>query len=178
MNRLTTGYCLRRWGGGFLVSVLLLGPVVQAAGVPQTRVLIKGQTGVIVQHVITGAMQRLERPACAGLLTEFQAADGLPLAMHVSERSVSAPEYLRTLWFADGDGQNLCHQVHGPVAFTAPGHSVVYVCGLHFVSTYQRNPKYAEILVIHEMLHAAGLGENPPSSEQISRTAMARCSSV
>jgi hypothetical protein len=178
MNRPTTGCSLRRWGGGFLVSVLLFGPAVHAAGVRPTRVLIKGPTGVIVQHVITGAMQRLERPACAGLLTEFQASDGLPLAAHVSERSVSAPEYLRTLWFADADGQSQCHQSPGPVAFTAPGHSVVYVCGLHFVSMYQRNPKYAEILVIHEMLHAAGLGENPPSSEQISRAAMTRCSSV
>lgn len=177
MNQPTTGYCLRRWGGGFLVSALLLGPAVQAAGVQQNHVLIKGQTGVIVQHVIAGAMQRLERPSCAGLLTEFQASDGLPLAAHVSERSGSAPEYLRTLWFADADGQSQCHG-HGPVAFTAPGHSVVYVCGVHFVSMYQRNPRYAEILVIHEMLHAAGLGENPPSSEQISQTAMARCSSV
>jgi hypothetical protein len=178
MNRPTTGCCLRRWGGGFLVSVLLLAPVVQAAGARHTRVLIKGQTGVIVQHAITGAVQRLERPACAGLLTEFHASDGLPLAAHLSEHSVTPPEYLRTLWFADGDDQSRCDQIHGPVAFTAPGHPVVFVCGRHFVSTYKRNPLYAEILVIHEMLHAAGLGENPPSSEQISRTAMARCSSV
>jgi hypothetical protein len=160
------------------VNVLLLGPAVHAAGGRQTRVLIKGQIGVIVQHVIAGAMQRLERPSCAGLLTEFQASDGLPLSVHVAERSVSAPEYLRTLWFADGDGQSQCRQGHGPVAFTAPGSSVIYVCGLHFVSMYERNQRYAEILVIHEMLHAAGLGENPPSSEQISRTALARCSSV
>src|SRR5215831_1795392 len=168
MNQPTTGSCVRRWSGGFLVSVLLLGPVVQAAGVRQTHVLIKGQTGVIVRQAIAAATKRLERPACAGLLTEFQASDGLPLAAHLAERSVTPAEYLSTLWFADGDDQRLCRQVAGPVAFTAPGHPVVYICGMHFLSTYRRNPRYAEILVIHEMLHAAGLGENPPSSEQIS----------
>lgn len=178
MNRPTTGWYLRRWSGGFLVSILLLGPVVQASGVRATRVLIAGQTGFIVRSAIIGASQRLEHPACAGLLTEFHASNGLPLAARLSELSVTPSEYLGTLWFADGDDQSQCHQVHGPIAFTAPGHPVVYVCGFHFVATFQRNPAYAEILVIHEMLHAAGLGENPPSSEQISRTTMSRCSSV
>ena len=178
MNRPTTGCCLRRWRGGFLVSVLLLGPVVQASGIRQTHILIRGQTGVIVQSAVVGAIERLEHPACAGLLEEFHASNGLTLAAHLSDLSVTPAEYLRTLWFADADDQSVCHQIRGPIAFTAQGHPVVYVCGFHFVSTYQRSPAYAQILVIHEMLHAAGLGENPPSSEQISRAAMARCSSV
>src|SRR5262249_3808768 len=136
MNRPATE-SLRRWGGGVLVSVvLLLAPAVHAAGVRQTRVLISGQTGVVVQNAILGGIQRLERPACAGLLTEFHAPDGLPLAAHLSERSVTPQEYLRTLWFADADGESQCHHVRGPVAFTTPGHPVVYVCGFHFVSTY------------------------------------------
>jgi len=40
---------------------------------------------------------------------------------------------------------------------------------------FSRNRPYAEITVIHEVLHAAGLGENPPTSEHISRVAWAKC---
>lgn len=178
MNWPTTGCCLRRWSGGLLVSVLVSGPLAQAAGVRGTHVLIAGQTGVIVQSAILGAMQRLQRPACAKLLTEFYRSNGDSLAAHLSELSVTPPEYLGTLWFANGDDQSPCHQFRAPIAFTMPGHPVVYICGYRFVDMYQRSPAYAQIVIIHEMLHAAGLGENPPSSDQISRTAMARCSSV
>jgi len=138
-------------------------------------VLIAGPIGPIVQSAIIGATERLEHPVCARLLTEFHAPDGLPLAVHLSQLSVTPAEYLRTLWFVDGDDLSLCHQSPGPIAFTTRGNRVVYVCGTHFVSMYMRNRPYAEVLVIHEMLHAAGLGENPPSSDEISRTAMARC---
>src|SRR5215510_2405367 len=152
MNRPTTGYGLRRWSGGFLVSVLFCGPAIHAADVQGTHVLIAGPIGAIVQRAIVGAMQRLEHPVCATLLTEFHAPDGLPLAARLSELSVTPPEYLRTLWFVDGDDLSLCHQSPGPIAFTTPGGRVVYVCGTHFVSMYMRNPAYAQILVIHEML--------------------------
>ena len=35
--------------------------------------------------------------------------------------------------------------------------------------------KGGEILLIHELLHSLGLGENPPTSAQITNTVMARC---
>ena len=170
-----TGRWLRRWSGGFVASVLLFGAGVETAGVHASHVLIPGTTGLIVQSAIDGATRRLKRPACAALLDEFQASDGLPLAVRLSGLSLTPSEYLGTLWFADADNLTPCHQVAAPIAFTTPGHTVVYVCGHHFMSMYDRNPSYAEILVIHEMLHAAGLGENPPSSEHISRVARARC---
>jgi hypothetical protein len=61
---------------------------------------------------------------------------------------------------------------------TAPGYSVIYVCSRHFARKYLQNQFYAEVILIHEMLHAAGLGENPPTSDQISRAAKARCASI
>jgi hypothetical protein len=37
------------------------------------------------------------------------------------------------------------------------------------------NPTLAEAMVIHEMLHTLGLGENPPTTFEITDRVMARC---
>jgi len=37
------------------------------------------------------------------------------------------------------------------------------------------NPWLSEFMVIHEMLHTLGLGENPPSSFEITEQVMRRC---
>jgi len=37
------------------------------------------------------------------------------------------------------------------------------------------DPGFATNVVIHEMLHALGLGENPPTSEEITRQVVKRC---
>ena len=36
-------------------------------------------------------------------------------------------------------------------------------------------PRLAEALVIHEMLHTLGLGENPPTSTEITKRVEGRC---
>ena len=53
--------------------------------------------------------------------------------------------------------------------------SVVFVCGTRLWQTYRRNPTHVEALVIHEMLHTLGLGENPPTSLQIQAGILKRC---
>jgi len=166
---------VRRWTGGFLVSIFIGVPPIGAESVAATRVLLRGQTGLMVQYAIVGAKKRLQHPACAEMLAEFHAADGLPLAAHIS---LAPAEYLSTLWFVAGDDDWRCRTSGGPIAFTAPGHTVIYVCSSRFVFKYLDNQRYAEVLLIHEMLHAAGLGENPPTSDEISRVAMARCASI
>ena len=166
---------LRRWIGGFLVSILVWAPGVKAEGVPGTRVLVSGHIGLMVQYALLGAKKRLEHAACAELLAEFHASDGLPLTAHVL---LAPTDYLSTLWFVDGDDDRRCRTTAAPIAFTAPGHPVIFVCGSHFARKYLQNQRYAEILLIHEMLHTAGLGENPPTSNQISGVAMARCGSI
>jgi len=50
----------------------------------------------------------------------------------------------------------------------------VVICGQQFWQAYRENPFRVEALVIHEMLHTLGLGENPPSAMEID----ARCSSA
>lgn len=166
---------LRRWSAGFLVSVLLWAPAAGAEKPAATRVLIPGQAGLMLQYALAEARKRLERPSCAALLNEFHAVDGLPLTAHVSG---AAADYLSTLYFVDGDEDRRCTGAHAPIAFTAPGHPVIYVCSSHFARKYLQSQSFAEVVLIHEMLHAAGLGENPPTSDQISRTTMARCAST
>jgi len=38
--------------------------------------------------------------------------------------------------------------------------------------------KYDELLLIHEILHTLGLGENPPSTDAIIRQVTIRCGDV
>ena len=52
---------------------------------------------------------------------------------------------------------------------------MVYVCGRAFKDLAERNPERAQAIVIHEALHTLGLGENPPSSAEITARVLARC---
>ena len=38
-----------------------------------------------------------------------------------------------------------------------------------------KNPTLAEAMVIHEMLHTLGLGENPPTTFEITDRVLSRC---
>jgi hypothetical protein len=75
--------------------------------------------------------------------------------------------------FFDGSTEPRCHA--GALAFTTPGARVVYVCGLRFWRQWTERPHYTEAAVIHEALHTLGLGEDPPSSEQITQEVLAYC---
>jgi hypothetical protein len=46
------------------------------------------------------------------------------------------------------------------------------MCGREFRN---RNRTAAEIIIIHEFLHVLGLGENPPTSDEITERVAARC---
>jgi hypothetical protein len=63
-----------------------------------------------------------------------------------------------------------------------PGLPTVFVCpagsatpGSRFAGVQARNPNLADYMVIHEMLHTLGLGENPPTSLQITERVIERC---
>jgi hypothetical protein len=44
-----------------------------------------------------------------------------------------------------------------------------------FAKVQIENPSLSEFMVIHEMLHTLGLGENPPSSFEITEQVRRRC---
>jgi hypothetical protein len=49
---------------------------------------------------------------------------------------------------------------------------VVLLCGLQFFQRQRENSESSAALVIHEMHHSLGLGENPPSSKEITARVM------
>jgi hypothetical protein len=51
---------------------------------------------------------------------------------------------------------------------------VIHVCGSRFLQ-FSGNTKGGEIVLIHELLHSLGLGENPPNSSWITTAVLKRC---
>jgi len=122
-----------------------------------------------------GALDRLSSPNCSEVLADFQDAAGLSLRERLAAVVPTADEYLGLVYFYDGEGANQCRDT-GVLAFTAPGSRVVYVCP-QFAAAQRRDRRLAEVIVIHEVLHSLGLGENPPTSRDINARILARCGS-
>lgn len=61
-------------------------------------------------------------------------------------------------------------------AYTTPGGSVVYACTGRFRRWQAGSGPSAPVnVLIHETLHTLGLGENPPTTEEITARVEARC---
>jgi hypothetical protein len=71
----------------------------------------------------------------------------------------------------EGDRERQC-RTKDIAAFTQTGSRVIYVCSSRF--TMQPIPN-GVVIVIHEMLHALGLGEHPPTSAEITKRIGERC---
>jgi hypothetical protein len=125
-----------------------------------------------VRLAVDGAARRFANPGCERLLDEFSDDAGRSLRQHLEEQGQTFAEHLHTVWFMDGRGLPACQQPNR-TAFSTPGGRLVFICGEAF-----RRPadSYHELLVIHEVLHTLGLGENPPTSEYISKAVARRCS--
>ena len=80
---------------------------------------------------------------------------------------------MKMLPLVDGSERRLCRWSNVQL-LTVPHLPRVWVCG-RFPATQVREPAMAESLLIHEMLHTLGLGENPPSSLEITRRVSDRC---
>lgn len=139
------------------------------------HVFVTGPPGKVIEAAIIGASARLNQSRCKQLFSEFRTRDGRPLADVLAVLGVTPAEYLATLRFADGDDARTCRVDDVTLAFTAPSYRVIHVCKQRFVDAFTRDNPYAEFVVIHELLHAAGLGENPPSSQEITRAVRLRC---
>jgi len=119
-----------------------------------------------------GAMRRLRSPDCQRILTDFSDASGRSLAENLESFALPVDEYLAKIVFFDGTGYRSCEA--GAELFTTVGGHRVFVCKRFLNTAYQRRAQ-AEIFVIHEMLHTLGLGENPPSSQEITDHVKRRC---
>jgi hypothetical protein len=126
-----------------------------------------------VVRAIEAAARRLEHPRCHSLLSDFRGADGRTLAEVLTSEGLTAPGHLRRLFFYSGEDHRRCRK--GVLAFTTPGSRVVYVCAARFREGYSTNPARLEAVILHEMLHTLGLGEDPPMSQEITAQVVAAC---
>jgi hypothetical protein len=120
------------------------------------------------------AAEWLSFPKCQQVLSDFTKPNGEHLTASLTALGVTSSEYLRLILFEDGIERGACRR-EGILAVTSPGSRVVHVCGEDFMRAAQRKPDEAAAVVIHEALHSLGLGENPPSSREITYRVTHRC---
>jgi hypothetical protein len=129
-----------------------------------------------VQRAVLGAAHRLQRPDCARVFSDFADRNGRPLLATLQASSMTAPRYLTAaLWFVDGSEAPQCRTDSVTVAFTSVGSRVIQICGPRFTGRFERQSAAGEVLIIHELLHALGLEEDPASSVRITREVTRRC---
>lgn len=123
-----------------------------------------------VGRALQGAHERLARPECQKLFTDYTDQAGRPLQERLDTLALSGQEFLTYIGFYEGHGQLRCGQER-VLAFTQPGSMVVRVCP----QITRQGGEHVEMIVLHEMLHSLGLGENPPSSLEITAQVRRRC---
>ena len=170
---------LRVLGEGAALSCLAAGVAGQtraddshreAAAIVSMVRIADDRTGASVRRALANARARLADPVCRQLLSEFADQSGRPLQDSLDTLNKQPEEYLETIFFYDGSGLPDCRPA--VAAATTPGSHVVLICADRFLRVPWPD---GEITLIHEMLHTLGLGENPPSSLEISRRVRMRC---
>lgn len=127
----------------------------------------------VVEAARQGARARLRAPECRKLLADYRDAEGRPLEERLAAFALPADEFLATLPLLDGSARPLC-QANRSHLLTTAGVPRVFVCQSYLKAVYQERVM-AEVYLIHELLHTLGLGENPPSSHDITRQVVRRC---
>ena len=155
-----------------LLSVLLAAPL-SAEPLVGTAAR-RSSLGVVFDAALASASEKLASPGCRLVLSDFRDTSGVTLAEKLSEAGLSAPEFLARLEFRDGRNEGICHRRHVD-AFTAVGGSTVWTCPGGSLSLGGENARGGANTLIHEMLHALGLPENPPTSQEINQRVRERC---
>ena len=131
-------------------------------------------TAGLLAELLDGARERLTEPRCQRVLDDFAGADGRPLRDRLAETGRAPEDYLGLVVFYDGRKHPRCGQ-KGILAVANAGSRVVWVCPEQMYARARSNPVWAEATLIHEALHTLGLGENPPTSTEITSRILARC---
>ena len=158
--------CVAQAAGGGAAA----GPVPRADNV---RIRNEGHA-LHVRQALTRASRRLAEPMCQRIFQEFRDGAGRPLQERLDAEAKSAEAHLGSLLLYDGWAQQGC-RTKRTFALAVPGSRVILVCTSQFVDLAERNPRLAAGLLIHEQLHALGLGENPPTSAEITERVMTQC---
>jgi hypothetical protein len=143
-------------------------------GIPHDGVRLAGRWfEEPVRRAVHGASRLLDEPACAAVLDDLRDAAGRALRARLEELDVDASSYVRLVLFYDGSNDAPCRRPR-TYAFTTAGSRVVRACAA-LGRLAASAPSQAEAVVIHEVLHTLGLGENPPASDEITALVETRC---
>jgi hypothetical protein len=147
-------------------------PVVEEFHIDSPYPMVRRQ----LQRAIAGAATRLSRCTCRTIFRHFRDGAGRPLDSRLDALHQSGAEYLFSLRFVDSRDSSACRANRHIAAFTERGSHVIHICGARFESELMHDPVTSEVVIIHELLHALGLGENPPTESEITHQIFARCS--
>jgi len=131
-------------------------------------------TRFALERAARGAMERLDKPGCRQVLSDFRDGSGRTIQESVEALGATPRSYLALVTFHEGLDTRSCRNP-AILAFTTPGVPHVYVCSPQFWEAYRTNPTRVEATVIHEMMHTLGLGENPPTPMEIDARVLKRC---
>ena len=159
-----------------LIAAHAMGPSLAAAGRPAIVGFVQTADFYSVQRAVDGAAARLSHSTCREVLADFSDAHGRKLADTLVDSGSNASRAFDLLYFFDERSARVC-STGRTLAFTEPGSRVIHICARSFTDAFLKNPLTVELIVIHEFLHALGLGENPPTSAAITARVQARCSS-
>jgi hypothetical protein len=175
MRRFDGRACGRRWRVALAVAAWAASSLVADAGeaVGNARLRLPAERMAVAQ-AIRGAARRLGQAECQALLEEFTDASGRPLRTVLEAQVADVGEYLDRVMFYDAPPE-ACEA--GPMLAGAvtPGSRAIRVCGRRFLRAVNESAEHAEAVIIHEMLHSLGLGENPPTSDYITSRVRAQC---
>ena len=164
--------------GLVLVLLISLGALRSARVEGQTPLTLIGAEGTLLERSVAEAAEKasskLAAPSCQLVLSDFRSVDGHRLTEVLDGLGQDVQTYFRGLVFYDGRGKSICAS-RDILAATMPGSRAVFVCSTQFLEKSHRDPGLAAVLLIHEELHALGLGENPPSSREITQKVIQRC---
>jgi len=156
-----------------LLAAVFAAPRETSAAPPHRTRELNAFDAAAIDRAKEGAVRKLQAAECQKVLAEFKDREGRPLQEKLDRLGLGPAEYLQMIPFLDGGSQQVCRWSKVDLA-TVPGVPRVFVCG-QFAGTQLRDPWLAETIVIHEMLHTLGLGENPPTSNEITQRVKGRC---
>ena len=126
-----------------------------------------------VRRALDLALAALTSPGCAQVYADFELPKGGTPQGELDRMGIGPEEFLEMLVFTDGGREPVCRMGQAVLAMK-PGTRLIFVCP-RFASFQLANARMSASVIIHESLHALGLGENPPSTNEITQRVERRC---
>lgn len=156
-----------------LLASLLLGTKAFAAEIrlPDVDPRLGGYVGQIVAR----AARRFAEPGCTSLLVLYDdVRTGRPLIETLRSSGQTPTSHFARLRIYSGDERMQCRW-RETWAWAAVGSDAVFVCRSRFTTLAEKSEKAAANILVHEALHTLGLGENPPTSEEVTAAVHDHC---